>query len=95
MPTDPKAGKSDADEVVPLGEGRPTAGDDVHVQLAHHGFFVSGDVRDPEGDDELARTMMSVIKSMLVTTQVAEQPAAKTDDGGTDGSSHSEPSTPS
>ena len=97
MPTDPARDTAESDDEVPPSEGQPANGD-VHGRLARHGFLVSNDFpdfRDPEGDDELASTMLSVIESMLATPQVGELPAAETDGDDTAGPSPSKPSTSS
>lgn len=64
---------------------------DAHAQLARHGFLVSDDVDDPEGADELASTMLSVIESMLASGPANEQ-ACAADGDDTSGLSPSKPS---
>lgn len=91
MPTDPVQDTAKSDDEVPPG-GEQSADEDVHARLARHGFLVSKDFGDAEGDDALAGTMLSVIESMLATGRAGERPDANTDGDDTANPSLSKPS---
>jgi hypothetical protein len=79
---------------MPPGERLP-ADEEIHARLARHGFLVSDDVDDPEGADDLASTMLSVIESMLATGPANEPPVGAAGGDDSAGPLLSRPSTSS